>query len=42
MIFSTDEQHTHIAAGPYTFGPPYWRNEDDWIVLIEFLRREDD
>jgi hypothetical protein len=22
--------------------PPYWRDEDDWIVLIEFLRRDDD
>jgi hypothetical protein len=22
--------------------PPFWRNEDDWIVLIEFLRRDDD
>jgi hypothetical protein len=22
--------------------PPYWRNENDWIVLIEFLRRDDD
>jgi hypothetical protein len=21
--------------------PPYWRDEDDWIVLIEFLRRDD-
>lgn len=22
--------------------PPYWQDEDDWIVLIEFLRRDDD
>jgi hypothetical protein len=22
--------------------PPFWENEDDWIVLIEFLRRDDD
>ncbi len=22
--------------------PPFWRNEDDWIVVIEFLRRDDD
>ena|ERR1700737_1574958 len=22
--------------------PPFWRNEDDWIVLIEFLRSDDD
>ncbi|WP_035348843.1 hypothetical protein [Edaphobacter aggregans] len=22
--------------------PPFWNNEDDWIVLIEFLRRDDD
>jgi hypothetical protein len=22
--------------------PPFWHNEDDWIVLIEFLRRDDD
>ena len=21
--------------------PPFWRNEDDWIVLIEFLRKYD-
>ena len=21
--------------------PPYWKDEDDWIVLIEFLRRDD-
>ncbi|MDW5267413.1 MULTISPECIES: hypothetical protein [Acidobacteriaceae] len=21
--------------------PPYWQDEDDWIVLIEFLRRDD-
>lgn len=21
--------------------PPYWSNEDDWIVLIEFLRNDD-
>jgi hypothetical protein len=21
--------------------PPYWRDEDDWIVLIEFLRKDD-
>ncbi len=21
--------------------PPYWDDEDDWIVLIEFLRRDD-
>jgi hypothetical protein len=21
--------------------PPYWRNEDDWIVLTEFLREDD-
>ena len=21
--------------------PPYWQEEDDWIVLIEFLRRDD-
>jgi hypothetical protein len=22
--------------------PPHWREESDWIVLIEFLRRDDD
>jgi hypothetical protein len=22
--------------------PPFWRNEDDWIVLIEFLRSDDE
>ncbi|WP_035351531.1 hypothetical protein [Edaphobacter aggregans] len=22
--------------------PPYWSNEDDWIVLIEFLHRDDE
>jgi hypothetical protein len=22
--------------------PPYWREESDWIVLIEFLHRDDD
>jgi len=22
--------------------PPYWRNEDDWIVLIEFLSKDDE
>jgi len=22
--------------------PPFWRNEDDWLVVIEFLRRDDD
>ena len=22
--------------------PPFWGNEDDWIVLIEFLPRDDD
>jgi hypothetical protein len=22
--------------------PPFWRNEEDWIVVIEFLRRDDD
>ena len=22
--------------------PPYWREESDWIVVIEFLRRDDD
>jgi hypothetical protein len=22
--------------------PHFWSNEDDWIVLIEFLRRDDD
>jgi len=22
--------------------PPYWQDEDDWIVLIQFLRRDDD
>jgi hypothetical protein len=21
--------------------PPYWRDEEDWIVLIEFLREDD-
>jgi hypothetical protein len=22
--------------------PPFWKDEEDWIVLIEFLRRDDD
>ncbi len=22
--------------------PPFWRNEEDWLVVIEFLRRDDD
>lgn len=21
--------------------PPYWQDEDDWIVLLEFLRKDD-
>jgi hypothetical protein len=22
--------------------PPFWRNEEDWLVVIEFLRRDDE
>jgi hypothetical protein len=42
MIDSIDEQHTHDSAGGMPPIPPHWREESDWIVLIEFLRRDDD
>jgi len=42
MIDSTDEQHTTIPPGNTPPVPPFWRNEDDWIVLIEFLRSDDE
>jgi hypothetical protein len=31
---------TTPPAGPPTV-PPFWGNEDDWIVVIEFLRQDD-
>lgn len=31
-----------IPPGNTPPGPPYWSKEEDWIVLIEFLRRDDD
>jgi hypothetical protein len=41
MIDSIDEQHTIIPPGGISSIPPYWREESDWIVLIEFLRQDD-
>jgi hypothetical protein len=31
-----------IPPGGLAPTPPHWREESDWIVLIEFLRRDDD
>jgi hypothetical protein len=31
-----------IPPGSMPPVPSFWSNEDDWIVLIEFLRRDDD